>query len=292
MTNATPQMAIKKFFSSDSVSKSFEKLLGKKAQGFITSVLQTVNNNKLLQSATPESIYTAAAVAATLDLAINNNLGYAYIVPYGNTAQFQMGYKGYIQLAHRTAQYEAMNVCAIYESQFVSFNPLTEKLVLNESAAPSGQVVGYAAFFRLVNGFEKTSYWTREKAAAHGKRYSKSFNSGSSPWKTHFDEMAQKTVLKDVLSKWGILSIEMQRAMEFDNSTPVQDADGNLQPDYTDAQVVDDKQLPQSQFDIALQNLHTVTEVQQWYMENPDCPESAVESRINELEKQANENAG
>ncbi len=218
-------MTLKGFFSQDSVKAKFAELLGKKSTGFITSVMQVVTNNNLLAKADMNSIYQAAAMAATLDLIINNNLGHAWIVPYGNKAQFQIGWKGFVQLAQRTGQYKRINVVSVYENQFESWNELTEDLNAAFSIKGEGKIVGYAAYFSLLNGFEKTNFWFRERAEAHGRRFSKSFNSG--PWKDDFDAMAMKTVLKSTLSKWGPLSIELQTAFASDQSIIEDAAEGN-----------------------------------------------------------------
>jgi recombination protein RecT len=210
------QNPIKLFFERDSVKSKFAEMLGKRAPQFITSVLQIATSSDKLQKADPISIYNAAAVAATLDLLLNNNLGFAWIVAYGSAAQFQMGWKGYVQLAQRSGQYLKLNVVEVYESQFKSWNSLTEELKADFEAEPSGKVVGYCAYFKLINGFEKVVYWSKDKVNAHGKKYSKSFSFG--PWKDEFDKMAKKTVLKNMLSTWGILSIEMQKAMVFDQA--------------------------------------------------------------------------
>ena len=215
---STNQLAVKDFFLRDDVKKKFQELLGQKSVGFITSVMQVVNNNNLLQKASPASIYNAAAMAATLDLPINQNLGFAWIVPYGNAAQFQIGWKGMIQLANRTGQYKAINVTEVYENQFTSFNRLTEELDADFSIVGSGSVVGYVAYFKLLNGFEKTVFWTTEEVKQHGAKFSKTFNQANGVWKTNFDAMAKKTVLKNTLAKWGILSIEMQNAVIADSA--------------------------------------------------------------------------
>lgn len=221
---ATGQLAIKGFFSKSAVTTKFEEMLGKRAPQFITSVLSVVNNNKLLQNAKPESIYQSACVAATLDLPINNSLGFAWIVPYAGDAQFQIGWKGIVQLALRSGQYSRMNVVPVYANQFKSWNALTEDLNADFSIDPQGSPVGYVAFFRLINGFEKTSYWSMDKVKAHGERFSKTFKSSNSVWKSDFDAMAMKTVLKNTVSKWGIMSVEMQTAFKVDQSVVV-DAD-------------------------------------------------------------------
>jgi recombination protein RecT len=218
-------MTLKGFFSQDSVKSKFAELLGKKSTGFITSVMQVVSNNKLLAKADMNSIYQAAAMAATLDLIINNNLGHAWIVPYGDKAQFQIGWKGFVQLAQRSGQYKRINVVSVYENQFESWNELTEELIADFNTKGEGKIIGYVAYFQLLNGFEKTNFWFRERAEAHGRRFSKSFSSG--PWKDDFDAMAMKTVLKSTLSKWGPLSIELQKALSADQSIIEDAANGS-----------------------------------------------------------------
>ena len=218
---------IKGFFEQTAVKNRFTEMLGKRSNQFISSVLQITANNSILKNADPLSVYNAALMAATLDLPINQNLGFAWIVPYGKQAQFQMGFKGYVQLAQRTGQYTSINVIDVHENQFVSFNTLTEEFNADFSVEGNGKIVGYAAYFKLVNGFEKTCYWTTEKVMAHGKRYSKTYTNG--PWKTDFDAMAKKTVLKSTLSKWGILSIEMQQALKVDQSVIKDEAGDEVQ---------------------------------------------------------------
>ena len=162
---------------------------------------------------------TAAMKAAVLNLPIEPSLGYAYIVPYKNQAQFQVGYKGLIQLAQRSGQVTRLNAGEVYESQYKGFNPLTEDLEVDMTAIPkeNEKVVGYFAFMRLANGFEKTVFWTKERVQAHGKKYSQSFSSKYSPWQSDFDAMARKTVLKHMLSTYAPLSTELQEAIVADN---------------------------------------------------------------------------
>lgn len=216
---------IKEFFADESVVKKFRELIGSKAQGFITSLLQIVAGNDKLKSCLPKTIFGAAATAATMDLPINQNLGFAWIIPYEGKAQFQMGYKGFVQLAMRTGQYLRLNVIEVYKNQFKSWNELTEELVADFNITGEGEVVGYCCYFKMLNGFEKTVYWTTEKVKAHGQKYSKNFNGSSSVWKDDFNSMAKKTVLKNTLSKWGILSIQIQKAITLDQAV-VNDADG------------------------------------------------------------------
>lgn len=215
------QLTINQHFNSESVQRKFEKLLGQKSAGFISSVLQTVNNNSLLAKADPATILNAAATAASLDLPINQSLGRAWIVPFKGQAQFQIGYKGFVELAQRTGQYRSINAIEIYENQYQGFNALTEEIDADFSVEGKGNVVGYAAYFELLNGFKKTVFWSKDKVEQHAKRFSKSFGNG--PWKTDFDAMAKKTVLKHTLSNWGILSIEMQTAQLADQAVIPED---------------------------------------------------------------------
>lgn len=231
----------KQFFSSEVIKGKFEELLGKKSQGFLTSVLQIINSNNLLASADHNSLYMAAATAATLDLPIQPSLGFAYIVPYKGQAQFQIGWKGLVQLAQRTGQYKSINVIEVYANQFKSYNSLTEVIEADWTAEGKGEVVGYCAFFSLLNGFEKTSYWTKEKVTKHASKYSQAFKSerGISPWKDkdQFHEMAKKTVLKNTLSKYGPMSIEMQKAVTFDQGV-VEDIEHEV-VSYPDNQIAE-----------------------------------------------------
>ena len=173
--------------------------MGKRSVGFVTSLLSVVNNNSYLKSAKPETVYMSAMMAATLDLPINPNLGFAYIIPYGDSAQFQMGYKGFIQLALRSGQFKTISSTKVYEGQIVEENPLTG-YVFDWSKKTSDTVVGYAAYFSLINGFEKTFYMTSAQVNEHGKKFSKTYNNASGLWKKDFESMALKTVLK--LLQW------------------------------------------------------------------------------------------
>jgi recombination protein RecT len=212
----SPVVTVKGLLSQEGYKKRFEEILGKKANGFMASIVNLVNSDFNFKETEPNSVIASAVIAATLDLPIDRNLGFAYIIPYKDKkvskAQFQLGYKGLIQLAIRTGQYRRLTVAEIYEGQFISFNSFTGSLKLNEDETGWNfqNVVGYAAYFELTNGFEHTIYWSKKRVEEHAKRYSKSYGSDYSPWKKNFDEMAKKTVIKQLLSKFGILSIEMQ----------------------------------------------------------------------------------
>ena len=200
---------VAQFFDQKNVQSKFEALLGARGSQFISAVMAVVNGNDKLKNADPTSIYACAIAAATLDLSVNPNLGQAYIVPYGKSAQFQVGTRGYIQLAIRTSLYENLNAVEIYENQYKSYNSLTEEIVLENMDKPQGKVVGFAAYFKLTNGYTKTIYWSKEKCLAHAVKYSKTYNFG--PWKTDEIEMCKKTVIKHILVKWGALSVEYKK---------------------------------------------------------------------------------
>ena len=210
----TNLVALKGYFDNESVKKNLQAMLGQKAQGFATSVLSVVNNNRLLQNANPASIYSSAMVAASLDLPINPNLGFAAIVPYGKVAQFQIMVRGLTQLAIRSGQYAKITNCDVHEGELIKADPFTDEYIFDASKRTSDNVVGYMSYFKTIGGFEKYFYMTKEQAMAHGKRYSKSFSNGV--WNSDPDAMGRKTVLKLLLSRFGILSIEMQRAIRFD----------------------------------------------------------------------------
>lgn len=223
-------MTAKALFARDEVKAKFQEMMGKRSTQFITSVLQIVASNNLLAKADPNSVYQAAAVAATLDLPLNNNLGFAYIVPYNQkykaqdgtwqtktVAQFQMGYKGFIQLAQRSGQFKTLSATPIYEGQLKSQDPL-KGFEFDFTKKDSDTVIGFAAYFELLNGFQKTLYMTVEDINRHGGRYSQNFNHDKSLWKTDYNGMATKTVLKLLLSKFAPLSVEMQKAVITDQA--------------------------------------------------------------------------
>lgn len=212
----TTAVTLKSMLGNDNVKARFQEILGKKAPGFISSILSVANSNTLLQKADPKSVMNAAVIAATLDLPINPNLGFAYIVPYGSQGQFQLGYKGLIQLCMRSGQYAKIEVNEVYEGEVSIKNRFTGEYEFNEPV--SNKIVGYLAYFKLNNGFEKYLYMTKEECEAHGKKYSQTYKRGGGIWSSDFDAMAKKTCLKQLLSKFGIMSIEMQRAQVFDQA--------------------------------------------------------------------------
>lgn len=259
VSTTSGSQSLSSVLKSDKVQQRFQELLGEKTQGFLASVLQVCNNSKLLAKASSASVLNAAATAAVLDLPINNNLGEAWIVPYKGEAQFQIGWRGFVQLALRTGKYKAINSIVVYENQFTSYNYLTEELVADFSIEGEGKVVGYASYFRLHDGFEKTVFWTTDKVKSHAKKYSQTYGkknkSGyllTSPWndEDQFDSMAKKTVLKSALKDWGPKSIEMEKAIKFDQS--VQKEEGV--PEYVD-NIVDVEAINEDKHNV-LQDLY------------------------------------
>ena len=169
------------------------------------------------------------------------------MVPYndktrGKVAQFQIGYKGYIQLAIRSGQYRKLNVLAIKEGELVRFDPLNEEIVVNliedEEDREKAPTKGYYAMFEYTNGFRKAIYWSRAKMESHALRYSKGYaaKKGYTFWEKDFDSMAFKTMLRQLISKWGIMSIKMQTAMINDMTTISEDG----KPTYDDSSDIDE----------------------------------------------------
>jgi len=224
---------LKKTLATDSVKNRFQEILGKKSAGFMTSIINVVNSSSYLQKCEPNTILGAAAVAAALDLPIDNNLGFAYIIPYGKQAQFQLGYKGFLQLALRSGQFLKINVIAIYEGQLKNCNPLTEEYQFDFTITNT-KIIGYVGYMKLINGFEKTVYWSLEKLLSHGKRFSKSYNSLWGDTKNGGqDAMCQKTVLKLMLAKYAPMSIEMQTAHRADQAI-IKDIENIEEVEYID----------------------------------------------------------
>jgi recombinase, phage recT family len=229
---------LKALVNADVTKKKFQEMLGNKAVGFLTSLMNTTNGNAQLQQADPNSILKAGAIAATLDLPIDPNLGFAYIVPYNNKgkneAQFQMGYKGFVQLAIRTGQYKRINVTELYEGQFESYDPITDELKYNLDNRLSDEITHYVAYFQTINGFEKYNVMSKEEIETHAKKFSKTYSYKGSSWQTNFNTMAKKTVLKLLLSKFGILSIEMQTAQKADQAVIREFDKNNIEVEYVD----------------------------------------------------------
>jgi len=249
-TVSAQSLGLKALLSTPTMKKKFEEVLDKKAPQFMASLLNLYNGDPSLRESEPMSIVSSAMVAASLDLPVDKNLGYAWIVPFYDSkkgykvAQFQLGYKGYIQLALRTGQYKSINVIEVHEGELVKWNRLTEEIELNLDGATSDKVIGYCGYFKLVNGFEKTVYWTREQIESHRIKHNKLKDKKAlnGVWKSDYDAMALKTVLRNMLSKWGILSIEMQKAFTEDEAEhEVKDITEDSSVIDGDFEIVDDE---------------------------------------------------
>lgn len=226
-SNQKPKFSV--VLQSDSIQKLINNTLGepKKAQRFITAISSAVATNPALQECDSFSIINSALLGETLNLSPSPQLGQYYMVPYndkkkGKVATFQLGYKGYIQLAIRSGEYKRINVLLIKEGELINYDPLNEELEVNlmkdELARENAKTIGYYAMFELVNGFKKTMYWSKEKMEAHALKYSQGYKvkKGYTFWEKDFDAMATKTMLRQLISKWGIMSIELQTAFESD----------------------------------------------------------------------------
>ncbi len=220
----SPMDKLKRSLNTESVQAQFKNALAENAGPFIASIIDLFGSDKNLQECDPNLVIMECLKAATLKLPINKQLGFAYIVPYKSKGQsipqFQIGYKGYIQLAMRTGQYRFLNAGVVYEGVRVKKNILTGEIAF-EGEPTSDKPQGYFAYMELLNGFSKTVYMTRAEVEAHAKRYSKSYNNDSSAWKTNFDEMALKTVIRRLLSKYGILSTDMINALTSDSEPDI-----------------------------------------------------------------------
>mgnify|MGYP000317081751 FL=1 len=230
-------LTVKNLFAKDEVRNKFQEMLGKRAPSFITSVLQVVASSDLLKKADPNSVYHSAAVAATLDLPLNNALGFAYIVPYNQkqsdgsykqVAQFQLGYKGLKQLALRSGQFKGMNATDVREGELKERNRMTGycrfEWIQDDKEREKLPIVGYVSYFELLNGFSQTLYMSVDELTKHGQKYSQTFRKGYGLWKDDFNSMALKTVTKLNLGKNAPLSVDMQKAITFDQAV-VNDSD-------------------------------------------------------------------
>ena len=234
------KLGLKALMNTPTMKHKFEEVLHDNANSFMANVMTLVSNDSYLADSEPMSILSGALTAATLNLGLDKNLGYAYLVPFNikdkqtgkwvKKAQFVLGYKGYIQLAQRSAQYQALNVIEIYEGELESWNRLTEEFEFNPNGRVSDEVIGYVGYFELLNGFRKTVYWTKQEIEAHRIANSKDRDKTklSGVWASDYNAMARKTVLRNMLSKWGILSIEMQQATSSDETVQQVASNGDI----------------------------------------------------------------
>lgn len=225
---AKKNVGLTAYLTQDAVKNQINEVIGgRDGQRFISAIVSAVNTNPALQECTNQSILSGALLGESLKLSPSPQLGQYYLVPFndknaGKAAQFQLGYKGYIQLAIRSGYYKKLNVLAIKEGELVKFDPLNEEIEVNliadEEAREKATTIGYYAMFEYTNGFRKAIYWSRRKMEAHAEKYSAGYRAkkGYTFWEKDFDGMAYKTMLRQLISKWGIMSIDMQQAIDAD----------------------------------------------------------------------------
>jgi recombination protein RecT len=248
------------YLTNDAVKNQINNVIGgKNGDRFISSIVSAVQTNSALQECTNPSILSAALLGESLKLSPSPQLGQYYMVPFNNNkkgfkeAQFQLGYKGYIQLAIRSGQYKKLNVLAIKEGELVRFDPLNEEIEVNliedEEAREEAPTVGYYAMFEYTNGFKKVMYWSKKKMEAHALKYSKGYKAkkGYTFWEKDFDAMAYKTMLRQLISKWGIMSIDMQSAMDVDMAVIHEDGTKDYVDMENDENVVADQEIHESE---------------------------------------------
>lgn len=255
---------------SDTYKNLINQTLGDKdrATRFIASISSAVATNQDLQQCDAGTILSAALLGESLNLSPSPQLGQYYLVPFNDSkrgckvAQFQLGYKGYIQLAIRSGQYKKLNVLAIKKGELIKYDPLNEEIEVNliedEEERENAETVGYYAMFEYTNGFRKSIYWSKSKMEKHALKYSAGYKAkkGYTFWEKDFDGMAYKTMLRQLISKWGIMSIDMQQAVEKDMVTI--NTDGTYE--YVDnEEVVVPQEEPKEE--IAVQNENTENEV-------------------------------
>jgi recombination protein RecT len=212
---------------------------------FMASVLTLANSNKLLGECDPIKLYNCCLMAAALKLPFNQNLGQAYIVPFKGEPQLQIGWKGFIQLAQRSGQFKRINCSDVREGEIVKRDRLTGEIEfdwLDDAEREKKHVIGYVAYFELLNGYQQTLYMSKAEVEAHAKKYSQTYKQGFGVWKDNFDAMARKTLIKRILNQFAPLSVDMAKAMEYDQA----DANGRY-PDNADRVEIVDAEIGSSE---------------------------------------------
>ena len=246
---------------SDTYKNLINQTLGDKdrASRFIASISSAVATNPSLQECDAGTILSGALLGESLNLSPSPQLGQYYLVPYYDSkrgckvAQFQLGYKGYIQLAIRSGQYKKLNVLAIKKEELIKYDPLNEEIEVNliddEEERENAETIGYYAMFEYTNGFRKSLYWSKSKMEKHALKYSKGYSAhkGYTFWETDFDGMAFKTMLRQLISKWGIMSIDMQQAVEKDMATI--NTDGTYEYVENDEEAILEQEEPKDEIE-------------------------------------------
>lgn len=240
-SNQKKNTGLTAYLTQDAVKEQINKVVGgKDSQRFISAIISATQTNPSLKECSNSSILSSALLGESLKLSPSPQLGHYYLVPFngknGKEAQFIIGYKGYTQLAIRSGMYKKLNVIAIKEGELIHFDALTEEIEVNliedEDERENAETIGYYAMFEYTNGFRKAIYWSKQKMEKHAEKYSSGYRAkkGYTFWEKDFDGMAYKTMLRQLISKWGIMSIEMQTAVSNDMAVIAEDGT----PNYVD----------------------------------------------------------
>lgn len=213
-TQITKVDQLKMVLNENSICAQIKNSLKEKSGAFRSSILDLYSGDNYLQKCEPRDVVMECLKAASLDLPIVKSLGFAYVVPYNNRPTFIIGYKGLIQLAQRTGQYKTINAGIVYEGEYKGYDKLSGMVDISGERI-SNTVVGYFAYFQLLNGFEKILYMTVDEVTKWRQDYSKTKND-STPWSKEFDKMAMKTCLRRLISGYGVMSTQMQQAVQYD----------------------------------------------------------------------------
>ena len=250
MNNNNTTVARKPRFSEALSTESYKKLINKtlqdenRAKRFIASISSAVAVNKALQECDAGTILAGALLGESLNLSPSPQLGQYYLVPFGGKAAFILGWRGFVQLAMRSGQYRKINVLSIKKGELVYYDPLNEEISINliqdDLQREVAETTGYYAFFEYLNGFRKSLYWSKKKMESHGKRYSKAYFSQDSFWQKDFDIMAHKTMIRQLIGKWGIMSTEMQTAFVNDNAVMTVNDSGEVTTDFLTGHDIND----------------------------------------------------
>lgn len=232
----SPSNLMRNILDNANTKRLLQDSLKENAGAFSASVLDLYNSDTYLQKCDPRQVFGECLKAVSLKLPISKQLGFAYVIPYKKNGidvpQFQLGYKGMIQLCMRTGEYKYINADVVYEGEYRGADRLTGHVDLNGERI-SDTIIGYFAYIETLNGFKKAVYWSKEKVIDHAKKFSKSYNSQNSVWKSNFDAMAIKTVLRNLLSKYGVMNVEMANAMQAEEPTntenPIPSLDKNAE---------------------------------------------------------------
>ena len=278
---------LKGMLAKPTVKKQFQNALADNANLFMASVIELVSSDKGLRACNPGELIREALKAAVLNLPLNKQLGLAYLVPFKDNRSktvkptFIIGYKGLIQLATRTGRYSAINADAVYEGEVVIKDRITGDITI-EGEPTSETTIGYFGYIGLTNGFKKVIYKTKEEIVAHAKKYSKAYNSSYSPWKTDFDIMAKKTLLREIIGTYGIKSVEFLKVenaeiLDRKNNIQVHEVEGtSVGPTNEESVVKASHPLPKGQPEPELEQNHLPPEpgdIPEEQEEEPNLPD-------------------